>query len=83
MNEAQENEWKPASNVRVRIVLSKYDDETVKYTYENSLEWLLEEDDGGLYGFESAQAEAADEVDGDNSRWEDWQVETVEYKEKL
>lgn len=77
------SDWKDIDNVRIRIVLSKYDDETVKYMYEGRLDDLLDEDDGGMSGYESARLEAADVVDDDNSRWEDWQIETVEYKEKL
>lgn len=72
-------DWRDAGSVKLRLVLSKYDDETVKYTYIGSLGSLLQDDDGGLYGYESAQAEAAQEVDGDPSEWEEWQVESVEY----
>lgn len=80
--EDKKEEWKDTTGVQIRIVLSKYDDESVKYTYTGSLDGLLSEDDAGCYGYESAQLEAADRVDGDNSRWEDWQVETVEYLAK-
>lgn len=72
--------WKEAGDVKIRMHLEKWDEPETTYVYENSLKNLLQDDDGGLYGEESAQAEAADKVDDDNSRWEDWHVVKTEYK---
>lgn len=76
----KDSEWKSADGVKVRMVLSKHDDSSVKYTYEGDFNWLLRDDDGGFYGYEQAQCDAAEAIDGDHMKYEDWHVESVEYK---
>lgn len=72
------NNWTPAEKLKIRIQLEKYDDPEVKHTFEGTLDWLLEEDDGGFRGYDQARCDAADKVDGDHMLFEDWSIVSTE-----
>jgi hypothetical protein len=81
----EQDKWKNSNSLRIKITVAKYaeDYKTIVNTYEyiTTVGSLCSPDDGGFYGTDQASCEAAEKIDGDHMKFENWETIKIEYME--